>query len=80
MDDIKLNPETMSANAMEDLLYSELRDLTLVGLVGIRDPPRADVAGAIEIIRKAGVRVFVVTGDFKLTAVAIARQVRIVLS
>lgn len=39
---------------VEEMMYSELRDLTLVGLVGIRDPPRVDVKGAIEIIRRAG--------------------------
>ncbi|KAI6118465.1 calcium ATPase transmembrane domain M-containing protein [Pisolithus sp. B1] len=59
-------------------LYKDLHSLTLVGLVGIRDPPREDVPSAIEVIRRAGVRVFMVTGDFKLTAVAIARQVGIV--
>lgn len=60
---------------LEQVMYSEMQDLTLVGLVGIRDPPRSDVPVAINIIRKAGVRVFMVTGDFKLTALAIARQV-----
>jgi magnesium-transporting ATPase (P-type) len=42
---------------------------------GIRDPPRPDVPNAIEVIRRAGVRIFMVTGDFKLTAIAIAQQV-----
>lgn len=56
-------------------MYSEMQDLTLVGLVGIRDPPRSDVPASIDVIRNAGVRVFMVTGDFKLTAVAIAAQV-----
>ncbi|KAG6335104.1 hypothetical protein ID866_3993, partial [Astraeus odoratus] len=63
---------------IEEHLYQELHSLTLVGLVGIRDPPREDVPAAISVIRKAGVRVFMVTGDFKLTAVAIAKQVGIV--
>jgi sodium/potassium-transporting ATPase subunit alpha len=75
LDGLKVNPTTMSATEMEDEVYSELRNLTLIGLVGIHDPPRSDVTGGIEIIRRAGVRVFMVTGDFKLTAVAIARQV-----
>jgi len=74
LDGIKINPETMSPNDMEEVMYSELRDLTLIGLIGIRDPPRHDVKHAISVIRRAGVRVFMVTGDFKLTAVAIARQ------
>jgi sodium/potassium-transporting ATPase subunit alpha len=73
----KMNPDTMSAALMEETIHSEFRDLTLVGLVGIRDPPRPDVPDAIRIIRRAGVRVFMVTGDFKLTALAIAKQVSI---
>ncbi|KAG8215444.1 hypothetical protein J3R82DRAFT_9058 [Butyriboletus roseoflavus] len=68
----------LPANAMEELMYSEMRDLTLVSLVALRDPPREDVPVAIETIRQAGVRVFMVTGDFKLTAVAIASQVGII--
>lgn len=56
-------------------MYAEMCDLTLVGLIGICDPPRPDVSPSISIIRRAGVRVFMVTGDFKLTALAIARQV-----
>jgi sodium/potassium-transporting ATPase subunit alpha len=63
---------------LEAVMYDEMHDLTLVGLVGIRDPPRPDVPAAIDVIRRAGVRIFMVTGDFKLTAVAIARQVSIV--
>jgi sodium/potassium-transporting ATPase subunit alpha len=62
-------------NDVEDIMYSEMHGLTLVGLVGIRDPPRPDVSPSIAVIRRAGVRVFMVTGDFKLTAIAIARQV-----
>ncbi|KZT07880.1 calcium ATPase transmembrane domain M-containing protein [Laetiporus sulphureus 93-53] len=76
--DVKLDMQKMSANDVEELMYSELQQLTLVGLVGIRDPPRADVPGAVETIRRAGVRIFMVTGDFKLTALAIAKQVGIV--
>ncbi|KAG1894549.1 uncharacterized protein F5891DRAFT_1195114 [Suillus fuscotomentosus] len=65
-------------NDVEDLMYAEMCDLTLVGLIGICDPPRPDVSPSISIIRRAGVRVFMVTGDFKLTALAIARQVGII--
>jgi sodium/potassium-transporting ATPase subunit alpha len=60
---------------LEEMLYNELEDLTLVGLISIRDPPRADVKDAVKVIRAAGVRVFMVTGDFMITAVAIAKQV-----
>ena len=62
---------------LEEMLYNELEDLTLVGLISIRDSPRADVKDAVKVIRAAGVRVFMVTGDFMITAVAIAKQVLI---
>ena len=60
---------------LEEILYNELEELTLVGLISIWDPPRADVKDAVRIIRAAGVRIFMVTGDFMVTAVAIAQQV-----
>lgn len=72
---VKVDVERMSASEIEEIMYDELEGLTLVGLVGLRDPPRCDVKDAIAVIRKAGVKVFMVTGDFELTAVAIAKQV-----
>ena len=72
---VKFDTSKMSANDIEELMYLELRDLTLVGLIGIHDTPRYDVKDAIAVIRNAGIRVFMITGDFKLTAIAIARQV-----
>jgi sodium/potassium-transporting ATPase subunit alpha len=72
---IKVDPQHVNANDMEGLMYSELQNLTLVGLVGIQDPPRSNVEGAVRLIKRAGVRIFMVTGDFTLTAVAIARNV-----
>ncbi|PWY93909.1 Na/K ATPase alpha 1 subunit [Aspergillus sclerotioniger CBS 115572] len=52
--------------------------LILVGLVGIVDPPREEIPDVVRTLRRAGVRIFMVTGDFGLTAVAIARQCGIV--
>ncbi|HET9516351.1 MAG TPA: cation-transporting P-type ATPase [Actinoplanes sp.] len=53
------------------------RDLTLLGLVALADPPRADVAEAIAGCRSAGIRIAVVTGDHGLTAASVAGQVGI---
>jgi len=51
--------------------------LTLVGITGIKDPARPEVAAAINECTKAGIRVMMITGDAKDTAVAIARDVNI---
>ncbi len=53
-------------------------ELTLLGLVGMLDPPRAEVTTAVDACRRAGVRIFMVTGDYGLTAEAIARRVGII--
>jgi calcium-translocating P-type ATPase len=53
------------------------RELCLIGLVALRDPPRPEVPDAISQVHRAGIRVHVVTGDNGLTAAAIARGVGI---
>lgn len=53
----------------------DIDDLTLLGLVAMIDPPRLGVADAIRRCRTAGVRVMMITGDQKLTAAAIGREV-----
>jgi Ca2+-transporting ATPase len=50
-------------------------DLTLLGLVGLHDPPRHDVEEAIAACQGAGIRVVMVTGDHAVTAASIARSV-----
>jgi calcium-translocating P-type ATPase len=53
------------------------RDLCLLGLVALFDPPRPEVAAAVESCHEAGIRILVVTGDFGPTAAEIARRVGI---
>jgi Ca2+-transporting ATPase len=52
-------------------------DLAFAGLVGLQDPPRSKVAGALHELRAADIRVLMLTGDHPATARAIAEQVGI---
>lgn len=52
-------------------------DLIFLGIIGMIDPPREEVKEAIYLCRKAGIGVVMVTGDHKLTAVAVARELNL---
>ncbi|WP_319024868.1 cation-translocating P-type ATPase [Nisaea sediminum] len=54
-----------TAGSADEPVY---RGLTLLGLVGLQDPPRQDVSGAIAACRRAGIRVIMATGDHAVTA------------
>jgi len=51
------------------------KGLTFIGLVGMIDPPRPEAASAVEKAKGAGLRSVMVTGDYRETAEAIARQI-----
>jgi magnesium-transporting ATPase (P-type) len=60
------------------LLFEDVRDdMILLGLCGIIDPPREEAIQAIRQCREAGIRVKMITGDHRLTAIAIGTQMGI---
>lgn len=54
------------------------RDMTFIGLVVMADPPRPEVAAAVEKCHKANIRIIMITGDYGLTAESIAKRIGIV--
>ncbi|KAI9333319.1 hypothetical protein BDR26DRAFT_868558 [Obelidium mucronatum] len=63
---------------LEKATIESMDGLILAGLGAIVDPPRPETKGTVEKCRAAHIRVAMVTGDFALTAVSIAREVSIV--
>lgn len=72
--DVAGNPLLKNAHSSED--YAKLeQNMTLIGLVGMLDPPRPEVAASIKKCHEAGIRVIVITGDNRNTAESICRQI-----
>lgn len=68
--------KSANANSQEDAE----RDLHLIGLVGMIDPPRPEVIAAVSECKRAGITPVMITGDHPKTAVAIAREIGILQS
>lgn len=63
-----------------ELIQEEIEngELCLVGFIGIQDPPRKGIDKVIDKLRDAGIKIAMITGDFELTGLEIAKQVHIV--
>ncbi|MDR1934816.1 MAG: cation-translocating P-type ATPase, partial [Candidatus Accumulibacter sp.] len=61
-------PERMTPETVE-------RDMVFIGLLGMIDPPRPEVIEALKVARGAGLKSIMITGDYKDTALAIARDI-----
>ena len=67
-------------NAVQEKKYLDEaeKNLTWVGLMAMIDPPRKDVGNAISECRKLGIKVVMITGDYEITAQAIAKEVNLI--
>ena len=63
-------PQDISSEVLE-------KDLHLIGLIGMIDPPRPESKGAIKRAKKAGIKTVMITGDHVVTASAIAKELGI---
>lgn len=74
IDDVAKNPILKNAKTTEQYAALE-QNMTLLGLVGMLDPPREEVPQSIRHCKEAGIRVIVITGDNRHTAESICRQI-----
>ncbi|KAK5949176.1 hypothetical protein OHC33_009717 [Knufia fluminis] len=76
VENVSGNSAFRSAKSTKDYAALE-QNMTLIGLVGMLDPPRPEVAASIRECKNAGIRVIMITGDNQTTAETICRQIGI---
>lgn len=70
--------KVLGSNAFADEVQDTCTtDLAIIGVLGVTGPPRKETSSTVAACRRAGIRFFMVTGDFGLTGAAIARAVGI---
>ncbi|GME36769.1 ATPase P-type K/Mg/Cd/Cu/Zn/Na/Ca/Na/H-transporter [Neofusicoccum parvum] len=80
----RILPEKVAAMPVQSVEYENAimeqaaGGLLLIGLVAIVDPPRDEIPEVVRTLRGAGIKIFMVTGDFQLTAAAIAAECGII--
>ncbi|KAL1924288.1 uncharacterized protein VTP21DRAFT_7323 [Calcarisporiella thermophila] len=79
LSDLELSPNKpeVGHGTLAEKVLEMNTSLTVLGMVGIVDPPREEIPEVVQICRGAGIRFHMVTGDFAGTAAAIARQIGI---
>jgi magnesium-transporting ATPase (P-type) len=71
--------ELTGVGALSELVADAIEEnLTFIGLMAMMDPPRPEVATAVQTCHEAGIRIIMMTGDYGLTAISIARRIGIV--
>ncbi|MEM4524923.1 MAG: cation-transporting P-type ATPase [Methanothermobacter sp.] len=66
-------------NQLEDYRPENIeKDLILIGMTALQDPPRENVKKAVRECQRAGIRIIMITGDYGLTAAAIAKEIGII--
>ena len=75
---LALDPVNETREYEQEVMTLATNELVLVGMVAIVDPPREEIPEVVSTLRGAGIKVFMVTGDFRLTAGAIAAECGII--
>ena len=73
-----LSPTKNCPETTEQFNEEMEQDFVFVGIMGMIDPPRPEVKDAIGICKTAGIRVVMITGDHKLTAIAVAKELNLI--